>query len=137
MYEDIINMSYPTKEIDADFPDKVLREAQFAPFAALTGHDEAVEETARLTDCKRELDECLKQELNRKLIYISEHLREDMVKFTYFLPDEKKSGGEYVSACDRIKRVDEYERKVILLNGDKIQIDDILDIEIQEEASKI
>lgn len=126
-------MSYPVREIEEDFPDKVLREAQFAPFAALTGHDEAVEETARLTDSKRELDEYRKQELNRKLVYISENPGRDTIKFTYFLPDEKKAGGEYVSVCDMVKKVDEYERNVALINGDKIPIDDIFGIEILEE----
>ena len=126
-------MPYPDREIEADFPNKVLREAQFAPFAALTGHDEAVEETARLTDSKRELDECRKQELNRKLVYVSGHPGEDMVKFTYFLPDEKKCGGEYVTVCDTVKKVDEYERNVFLAGGDKIPIDDIFGIEILEQ----
>ena len=56
-YDDILNMPYPNPEIEKDFLDKILRSAQFAPFAALTGHDEAIEETARLTDSKVELDE--------------------------------------------------------------------------------
>lgn len=130
MYEDIINMPYPDKEVEADFPDIVLREAQFAPFAALTGHDEAVEETARLTDSKKDLDECRKQELNRKLVYISEHPGEDKIKLTYFLADVKKSGGEYVTACDIVKKIDEFERNIVMENGEKIPIDDIFGIEI-------
>ena len=64
-FQDILNMQYPNPEIEKDFPDKILRAAQFAPFAALTGYDEAVIETARLTDSKLELDEYTKEELNR------------------------------------------------------------------------
>ena len=59
-YDDILNYQYPNPEIEKDFPDKILRAAQFAPFAALTGHDEAVKETARLTDQRIELDEYAK-----------------------------------------------------------------------------
>ena len=70
-YDDILNMQYPNPEIEKDFPDKILRAAQFAPFAALTGYDEAVEETARLTDSKIELDEYQKSELNDKLQFLN------------------------------------------------------------------
>ena len=70
-YNDILNMPYPNPEIEKDFPDKILRAAQFAPFAALTGYDEAVEETARLTDSKLELDEYQKAELNDKLLFLN------------------------------------------------------------------
>lgn len=73
-FQDILNMQYPNPEIEKDFPDKILRAAQFAPFAALTGYDEAVIETARLTDSKLELDEYTKEELNRKLNFISENI---------------------------------------------------------------
>ena len=69
-YDDILNMPYPNPEIEKDFPDEILRAAQFAPFAALTGFDEAVEETARLTDSKLELDEYQKAELNDKIKFI-------------------------------------------------------------------
>ena len=67
-FEDILNMQYPNPEIEKDFPDKILRAAQFAPFAALTGYDEAVIETARLTDSKLELDEYTKE--GNKVKYI-------------------------------------------------------------------
>ena len=88
-FEDILNMQYPNSEIEKDFPDKILRAAQFAPFAALTGYDEAVIETARLTDSKLELDEYTKEELNRKLNFISENI-DDLpeTSITYFIPDK-------------------------------------------------
>ena len=71
-YKDILNMKYPNPEIERDFPDKILREAQFAPFAALTGHNDAIDEAARQTDRKIELDEYEIERLNNKLKYLSE-----------------------------------------------------------------
>ena len=88
-YNDILNMPYPNPEIEKDFPDKILRAAQFAPFAALTGYDEAVEETARLTDSKVELDEYQKVELNEKLQFLGNSEDDDEVSITYFVPDKK------------------------------------------------
>ena len=87
-YNDILNMPYPNLEIEKDFPDKILRAAQFAPFAALTGYDEAVEETARLTDAKLELDEYQKAELNDKLQFINNSEDNEDVCITYFVPDK-------------------------------------------------
>ena len=96
-YDDILNYQYPNPEIEKDFPDKILRSAQFAPFAALTGHDEAVKETARLTDQRIEIDEYAKDELNRKLNYIIEHIDDELTfSITYFVPDKKKDGGRCV-----------------------------------------
>lgn len=69
-YNDILNMQYPNPEIEKDFPDKILREAQFAPFAALTGYDDTIAETARRTDSKLELDEYEIEKLNVKLQYL-------------------------------------------------------------------
>ena len=130
MYDDIINMKYPNDEIESDFLDEVLRSAQFAPFAALTGHDEAIAETARLVGSKRELDEYRKQELDRQLALISEKSGECSVKITYFFPDERKSGGEYVTVCGFVKKIDEYEKKVIMAGGVIVPVDDIFKIEM-------
>ena len=91
-YNDILNMPYPNPEIEKDFPDKILRAAQFAPFAALTGYDEAVEETARLTDSKVELDESQKVELNEKLQFLNNSVDDEEVCITCFVPDKRKSG---------------------------------------------
>lgn len=86
------------------------RAAQFSPFAALTGYDDAVKETARLTDSKIELDEYELQELNEKLNKIQDNLREDAeVSITYFVTDKKKSGGSYKTISGIVKRIDEYE----------------------------
>lgn len=128
MYDDIINMKYPRDEIEQDFPDELLRSAQFAPFAALTGHDEAIAETARLVSGKKELDEYRKQEIDRQLALIEQ--KEDAVKITYFLPDEKKSGGEYVTICGSVKKIDRYEKNVVLKCGTKIPVEDIFKIDL-------
>lgn len=128
-YNDIINMLYPNPEIEKDFPDKILRAAQFAPFAALTGFDEEVEETARLTDSKVELDEYQKAELNDKLLFLNNSEDDEEVSITYFVPDKKKSGGAYVIKKGVVIKVREYEKDVVMDDGTEIPIDDIFAIE--------
>ncbi len=129
-YNDILNMKYPCYEIEADFPDRILRAAQFAPFAALTGHGDAINETARLTDAKIELDEYEKEALNRKLVYLKDILEnKPEVIITCFVPDSKKSGGRYVDIRGRIKKIREYERDIVLEDNSIIMIDNIFFIE--------
>lgn len=128
-YNDIINMPYPNPEIEKDFPDKILRAAQFAPFAALTGFDEEVEETARITDSKVELDEYQKAELNDKLLFLNNSEDDEEVSITYFVPDKKKSGGAYVIKKGIVIKVREYEKDVVMYDGTEIPIDDIFAIE--------
>ena len=106
------------------------RAAQFSPFAALTGYDAAVKETARLTDEQIELDENSKTILNEKLQMILERLGEQIeVQITYFRPDSRKSGGAYVTATGVVKKIDTYERSVIMADGTKILIDRIYEID--------
>ena len=128
-YIDILNMQYPNPEIEKDFPDKILREAQFAPFAALTGHDEAIAETARQTDSKIELDEYEAAELNEKLRYLDNSEKMEKVSITYFVPDKKKSGGAYITKTGVVIKVREYEKDVVMEDGSKIPIDDIFAID--------
>lgn len=129
-YNDILNYEYPNPEIEGDFPDKIIRAAQFAPFAALTGHDEAIEETARLTDSKTELDEYTKDELNRKLIFLDEHIDDEIaVSITYFAADAKKNGGKYVTKSGVVVKVYKFEREVVFDDGTSIPIEDIAAIE--------
>lgn len=128
-YDDILNMPYPNPEIEKDFTDKILRSAQFAPFAALTGHDEAIEETARLTDTKVELDEYQKAELNDKLQFLNNSDTDEEVIITYFVPDKKKSGGAYITKRGIVLKVREYEKDVVMDDGTEITIDDIFAIE--------
>ena len=128
-YADIINQSRPVSPKHP--PMSMLnRAAQFSPFAALTGYDAAVKETARLTDEKIALDEYAKSMLSDRLQMIAEYI-DDLpeVTFTYFVPDKKKSGGAYVSVTGTVKEIDEFERIVVLGDGTKIPILEIFEIE--------
>lgn len=128
-YDDIINLPHPTS---AKHPRMSLydRAAQFSPFAALTGHDTAIEETARLTDEKVGLSEDTIARLNEKLSLIMENTgAEQMVTITYFVPDERKSGGAYVSHSGIVKKIDEYERTVIMMDKTVIPIKQICEIQ--------
>ena len=127
-YKDILNMKYPNPEIERDFPDKILREAQFAPFAALTGYNDAIDEAARQTDRKIGLDEYEIERLNNKLKYLSEASETDEVVITYYVPDKKKDGGAYVSKSGIVIKVCEYERDIVTDDGTKIPIEDIYSI---------
>lgn len=127
-YKDILNMKYPNPEIERDFPDKILREAQFAPFAALTGYNDAIDEAARQTDRKIGLDEYEIERLNNKLKYLSEASETDEVVITYYVSDKKKDGGAYVSKSGIVIKVREYERDIVTDDGTKIPIEDIYSI---------
>ena len=124
-YNDIICMQYPNPEIEKDFPDRILREAQFAPFAALTGYDEAIDETARQTDEKIELDEYEEQKINEKLMYLINSDKPEIVEITYFVRDKKKQGGKYITKSGYILKIREYEKDIIMEDGVKIPINDI------------
>mgnify|MGYP001770050560 CR=1 FL=1 len=127
-YDDIIDLPHH-QSATRPHMSNYDRAAQFAPFAALTGYDDAVKETARLTDKKVELDEYSKDALNERLNMIQDAINEQPeVSITYFLLDKKKSGGAYVTATDRVKKIDEYENIVLLQDGTKIPIDDIAEI---------
>ncbi len=128
-YKDIINMEHPTSKKHKRMS-LYARAAQFAPFAALTGHDDAVIEMARLTDERHELDEDTLAKLNKKLNIISENISTDTeVIITYFLPDEYKDGGSYPTVKGIVKRIDEYENVVILTDGSKIPVNQIYGLE--------
>ena len=105
------------------------RAAQFAPFAALVGYDAAVEETARLTGQRIELDENEKQLLDARLRVIEEHLGEDFqVSITYFVPDERKDGGSYRTETGVVKKILHTEQLLHMSSGTKIAVSDILSI---------
>lgn len=128
-YKDIINLPhYQSKKR----PHMSLydRAAQFSPFAALTGHDEAIKETARLTDKKLELDETAKIILNEKFNYIMEHIYEQPeITVTYFIPDGLKDGGMYVDFVGMVKKYDYLNRILCFTDNTEIKIDDITEIE--------
>ena len=102
-YDDIINLNRPISKHQHLGIDS--RSAQFAPFAALVGYDEAVKETARLTDKRIEIDEGLKEMINSKLNYLNEHIKDNNeVIITYFIQDKKKNGGKYINKIGIIKK---------------------------------
>ena len=128
-YEDIVNLP-PHISKRHPQPTMIERAARFAPFAAITGYEEMVLEEARVTEERVELDEGTLAILNEKLNIIHESLdSEPIIKITYFEPDKKKSGGAYVSVTGTVKRIDEYERIVIMSDGKKIPIDEIFGLE--------
>lgn len=109
------------------------RAAQFSPFAALTGYDAAVEEAARLTEQKLELSEEEKAAIGAKLTEIREHIKErPEVTVTYFVPDERKAGGTYVTVTGTVRRIDEFERVVVMQDQSRVGIDDIAAISVAD-----
>lgn len=128
-YDDIINLPHHVSDHHPHM-DLLDRAAQFSPFAALTGHGAAVEETARLTDREMELDENTIELLDARLQMIREHLSENPeVTFTYFQPDERKAGGSYITITGKVKKLDEYQGKIILEDGTSLKWQDVVDIE--------
>ncbi len=128
-YDDIINLPHHVS-VTRPYMSAHDRAAQFSPFAALSGHEAAIKETARLTDKRIELDEYSKYALNDKLQIIADRIEEQHeIIITYFRPDEKKKGGAYVTASGTVKKIDEYERSVVMTDGTLIPIDEIIRIE--------
>lgn len=131
-YEDVINRQHPTSKKHPRMSN-MNRAAQFAPFAALTGYEESIEETARLTDRRIELSEDDIEELNAKLNFIQERIKErPEVTITYFQPDERKEGGEYVTVIGRVRRIDEVNMVLAFVDERVIWMGAIIDIEIKE-----
>ena len=128
-YDDIINLPHHTSPKRPRMS-MIDRAAQFSPFAALTGYDAAVKETARLTDRRIELDEYSKAALDERLQLIQEHLKEfPEVTITYFQPDERKDGGAYLTVTGAVKKIDTYEKCVVMIDKQKIPIDEIFEID--------
>ncbi len=128
-YDDIINLP---RHVSKKRPPmaNIDRAAQFAPFAALTGHEDAVKETARLTEERVELDEYMKDSLSHKLQAIEESLKDyPEIEITYFKPDDKKGGGAYTTSFAPVKKIDQYKGVLIMTDGTIIPIDEIISIE--------
>ncbi|WMC93472.1 hypothetical protein [Kineothrix sp. MB12-C1] len=128
-YDDIIQLPHYISKTRPHMA-AIDRAAQFSPFAALTGHDAAIKETARQTDKRVELDEYLKDALRNRLQIIANRMKEHpQIAITYFQPDGKKDGGTYVTVINKIKKISEYERSIVMIDGTIIPIDDIISIE--------
>lgn len=127
-YADIIDLPHHTSSKHPRMS-AIARAAQFSPFAALTGYEAEIKETARLTDEKVELDEDSVNDINAKLHYIKDNIDENPeITVEYFVPDEKKAGGAYLTLNDRVRIIDEYEREVVFISGKRVIIDDIYKI---------
>ncbi len=128
-YDDIIDLPHHQSKTHPHMS-MFDRAAQFSPFSALTGHDEAIRETARLTEEKAELSEDEKLRLNEKLAIAAASAGSSAVfRFIYYVPDKKKSGGAYVSCTGSIKKVDALTGAVVLGDNTVIEINQISDIE--------
>ena len=128
-YDDIINLPHHVS-MNHRRMSLLDRAAQFAPFAALSGYEEAVIETRRLTDKRRELDESEKEKLNARLQLIKDNLEaKPIVDITYFVPDERKSGGAYVTSTGYVKKINTYQSILIMEDETEISIKEIVDVE--------
>lgn len=128
-YDDIINLPHHQSTTRQRMPLRD-RAAQFSPFAALTGHDAAIAETARLTDRKIHLSEDRIAVINEKLQMLQELFPEyPEISVTYFVPDGKKSGGAYTTKAGRVKRIDPIKGTVEFADHTSVPFDDIFDVE--------
>ena len=129
-YDDIINLPHhisPTRQRMSMHD----RAAQFAPFSALVGYDEAVAETARLTELRPELDEQEQRAINERLAYIADHINEQPeVSIRHFVPDERKNGGAIVEVSGKVKKISATDGTIVLTDGCIIPIADVMDIMI-------
>lgn len=131
-YEDIICLSRPRSAAHPPMP-VADRAAQFAPFAALTDYHSAIEEMARFTDEKIEPGENAKAILDEKLLLLQQKLpSHPEISLLYFRPDTKKTGGSYIHTTGFLKKIDPYQRRIILQGGLSVSMDDIMDITISE-----
>ena len=129
-YENILDLKH--FEPSSKHPRMTLykRSAQFAPFAALSGYSEQIDETKRLTTKKIELSDDKKEEINNNLSILLSN-NNLIAKIIYFLKDKYKSGGKYISISGKIMKYDDIKRFIILENKQKISIDNIVDLSIE------
>lgn len=128
-YDDIINMEH---HISKKHPQMSLenRSTQFAPFSALTGYDDEVEEVCRYTEEQKYIDEEKKEEINNKLQIIKQQ-KDKKVMIQYFEKDSKKEGGKYIKTEGKIKKIDDYQKAIYMDNNKKILLDNIININIE------
>lgn len=128
IYEDILRLPHYESSRRPQMP-IADRAAQFSPFAAVVGHETAVKEAARVTDRRKELDEMEKAIIDEQLREIETQLPESSeVEIIYFKSDEVKAGGQYVTRIGEVKKLDSYEREVLMVDGTRIAIDEIYSV---------
>lgn len=128
-YDEIINFPHHVSKTRPQMP-MSDRAAQFSPFAALTGYDSAIRETGRLTDEKIALDDESLNALNVRYQMLTDALEErPEVRITYFKPDERKAGGAYVTTAGAVRKIDDFEQTIIMQDGTRIPMGDVLSLE--------
>ena len=128
-YDDIIGLPHHVSDRRAPMS-RMDRAAQFAPFAALTGYEDAVAETARLTEQRVELDENRRAELDQRIRLLAEKLSlQPEVTVTYFEPDQRKSGGAYLCVTGQVWKVDPYTQALFLTDGTEIPFGEIIGLD--------
>lgn len=135
-YDDIINLEH---HISKKHKQMSLenRSAQFAPFAALVGYDNAVKETARTTDSKIFIDDGIKEIINKTIQQIKNNLNNNIqIKVTYFVPDKLKSGGKYQTKIGIVAKINEYLKIIKLEEGTEIPIEEIIELDIIKNSKK-
>lgn len=135
-YEDIIGLAH---HVSGTHPPMPLRDraAQFSPFAALTGHGDAVKEAARLTEKRPELSEDRKEELDRSIRLLEKRMAErPYILVEWFCPDGRKEGGSCVTVRGRAERLDRYKKELVLIDGNRIPTEEICRLEIRENGAE-
>ncbi len=132
-YDDIIDLPHHVSPVHKQMPLRD-RAAQFAPFAALTGYDDAISETARRTESKPELSEDEQDRLNRQFLWLKDNADEkNNITITFFRHDEKKAGGKCIVISGTVREIDEYEGTVVMSDKRMIPISDIIKIDFAEK----
>ena len=126
-YDDIIDLPRPASKYPT--MSRIDRAAQFSPFAALTGHEDSIKETARLTEKQIDLDESQKDEIGRLLSYLAENIQQKPeIVIRWFQPDRRKSGGVYQRIRDRVVKIDDYRNEMTLEDGRIIPLGYIVEL---------
>lgn len=130
-YDDIINLEH---HVSKKHPHMSLEErsAQFAPFSAVTGYEDEVKETARITDNQIEITDEIRKDINEKLNFIKQTPMQN-VAITFFVKDLKKQGGKYETVAGRIKRIDDVGNIVVMEDGTEINMTNIIEIDILKD----
>ena len=135
-YDDIINLERPK----SNYPkmDLIKRSSQFAPFSALTGYDDEINEVGRLVSKKQELTEDMEEQISQNLNIIKRHISEKpKVKITYFIKDQHKDGGVYKTIICTIKKIDEIKKEILLFDNLIIKLENIKEISLDYNGSML
>ena len=128
-YDDMLELPHHVSSVHPQMTMKE-RAAQFSPFAALTGYGDVIQETGRQTIPRLELSESSQEEIKRKLDWLAAHIgQHPQISVTYFLPDQRKEGGAYVTTTGRLKKIDQVERILVLMDGTNIPLEDVAALE--------